>query len=59
MTYNLHTEAGDKINGTVHETREALLEAVRANYGARCDFGISDGTILDGDNELIATFGEN
>ena len=53
---NLHTEAGDKLNGTTWATREEMLEAVRANYPA-ADFGIQDGTILDEGEELVATFG--
>lgn len=52
--YNLHTEAGDKLNGT---SREAMLEAVRAQLGADCDFGVTEGTILAGE-ELVATFAE-
>ena len=58
MTYNLHTEAGDKINGTTYESREEMLEAVRSLYGESCDFGGTEGTILDADDELVATFGE-
>jgi hypothetical protein len=59
MVHNLHTEAGDKINGTTYDSREELLEAVRSLYGETCDFGSTEGTILDGDDELVATFGEN
>jgi hypothetical protein len=59
MTYNLHTDAGDKINGKIYVDRETMLEAVRELYGESCDFGITEGTILDGGENLIATFGQN
>ena len=59
MPYNLHTEAGDKINGTKWANREDMLEAVRTIHGESCDFGIIEGTILDGGDELAATFGDS
>jgi hypothetical protein len=59
MTYNLHTDSGDKINGSVYGDRETMLEAVREVYGPSCDFGIAEGTILDSNEELVATFGQN
>jgi len=58
-TYNLHTEAGDKLNGTTYTNRDEMLEAVRNLYGASCDFGITEGTIVnETSEELVATFGE-
>ena len=44
--YYLHTESGDRINGTCHTDLDAMLAAVRNVYGP-CDYGIADGTILD------------
>jgi len=58
-TYNLHTEAGHGLNGTVYQSLEVMLEDVRHAYGRDCDFGITDGTILDAGGALVGTFGAN
>ncbi len=49
--YYLATEAGHPTNGTAYETREEMLAAVRSAYGDDCDFGITEGYILDGGDE--------
>lgn len=56
--YNLHTEAGDTINGTAYATMDDLLAAVRSVYGAGCDYAERSGAILNADGDLVATFGE-
>lgn len=57
-TYNLSTEAGDSLNGKTFTDLGEMLSAVRTVYGEACDFGVSEGVILDANEELVATFGE-
>jgi hypothetical protein len=57
--YYLNTEAGDKLNDTVYSDRAEMLQAVRSLYGESCDFGNTEGTITDDNDELVATFGED
>jgi hypothetical protein len=52
-----HSVAGDKLNGTVWTDEDEMLEAIRKVFGADCQFGIIDGTVIDGEEEEVATFG--
>lgn len=53
----LATDAGDSLNGTVWSNADEMLDAVRGLFGSDCQFGIINGTIVDGDEETVATFG--
>jgi hypothetical protein len=44
MRYEVQTEAGDGINGTIYSTENAAIVAVKAHFGEECSVISSKGS---------------